>query len=126
MAKILLVDDEVQILDVFDELLTMKGYTVIKTANARYGLEIINKENNIDLILLDLRMPGMNGTEFLQEMKKAGRDIPVIIVTGNIDGVDFKQSLEALGVKKKDMLFKPVNFNVLLEAIKDKLSEGDG
>lgn len=83
MKKILLVDDEAEIRDVFKEILSDEGYSVIAVENGIKGLEFLEKES-FDLILVDKKMPGIDGLDFIREVR--GRKIPVkiILITGSI------------------------------------------
>lgn len=76
--KILVVDDEVNIRFLYREELTDEGYEVILAGNALEALEKIN-QHQPDLITLDIKMPGMNGIDFLNKLKEDGKEIPVII-----------------------------------------------
>src|SRR3989344_1050708 len=82
MKKILVVEDELAYLKLLNSQLTEKGYTVIEAINGKIGLEKAKKENP-DLILLDIRMPVMDGMAMLDLLRKeeAGKTTTVIILT---------------------------------------------
>lgn len=83
--KILIIDDDADMVEVMTLRLTASGYDVISSNNGMDGLEKARKEIP-DLILLDVRMPQMDGHTMLRNLKKYGektKSIPVIIVTGN-------------------------------------------
>jgi DNA-binding response OmpR family regulator len=82
MKKILIVEDEIAYLQLLNAQLTEKGYKVIEAANGDKGLEKAESEDP-DLILLDLRMPGMDGMTMLDKLRKKekGKKMKVIILT---------------------------------------------
>lgn len=76
--KIMVVDDEENIRFLYKEELTDEGYEVILAENAEEALEKIHQKCP-DLITLDIKMPGMDGLEFLQKLKEEEKEIPVIL-----------------------------------------------
>lgn len=105
-STILIVDDEEYNLDVLEQLLTMKGYQVLCTSSGPEALQVIEKEE-IDLILLDAMMPGMDGYDVLKAIKSVSeRYLPVIMVTA-LDGKEDK--IRALEEGSDDFLNKPIN-----------------
>jgi len=81
---ILLIDDEDVVLEVLGNMLLRLGYTVLKAKTAREGFTIFSqKGNTIDLIILDMLMPNMNGQELLNEMFQKGYRPPVLICSGH-------------------------------------------
>ncbi len=83
--RILIIDDDADMVEMVALRLTAAGYDVISSTNALEGLEKARQENP-DLILLDIRMPQMDGHTMLRNLKKYGektKPIPVIIVTGS-------------------------------------------
>jgi CheY-like chemotaxis protein len=84
MKKILLVDDEPAILTVLELLLNKFGYIVLLKSNAESALFLIREGVNVDLIITDYRMPGMNGVEFVRELRRILPSVPVLMLTGDI------------------------------------------
>lgn len=80
LHSILVVDDEPNYLIVLSELLRDEGFEVFTAPSGQKGLEVF-MEVDLDLIITDMQMPGMDGLQFLQEIKKKKTDIPVIIIT---------------------------------------------
>ncbi|NRB42428.1 MAG: diguanylate cyclase [Pseudomonadales bacterium] len=105
MFTILAVDDANFILCVLEEDLEAHGYKVLKAKNGEVALEILNQEN-IDLILLDLYMPGLSGLEVLQKVKTDThtQNIPVIMLSGS-DNED--SIVAALDIGADDYITKP-------------------
>jgi two-component system, cell cycle response regulator len=118
--KILVADDEKEIRDLIDELLTSSGYHVIQADNGRDALELADKERP-DLILLDVNMPEMEGTDVKARMNlnSALANIPVIFVTGNTDTED-KVGGFHLGID--DYITKPFSLKELLARVDATLS----
>ena len=78
MKKLLLVDDEEAIQMVYREEFESDGYQVVSALNGQSGLDKF-KEENPDLVILDIQMPGMNGVEVLRQMKMLNPLVPVIL-----------------------------------------------
>jgi CheY-like chemotaxis protein len=96
MAKILVIDDEQGIRDLLDTLLRRKGYDVVLAASGQRGLEIFRRERP-DVIVLDLKMPGMDGLMVLHQVRSHNPKQLVIILTG-AGTPEAEQQVRALGV----------------------------
>lgn len=119
---ILLVDDEENIRKPGREMLSDFGYTVITASDGESALEIYRKENQrVNLVILDLIMPGMGGTSCLQELIKINPLAKVIIASGySISGAE-KQLVEA---KVKGFIRKPYNVREMLNLVREVLDNG--
>ena len=80
--KILIVDDQFGIRILLNEVLQKAGYTTFQAANGPQALEIA-KEHELDLVLLDMKIPGMDGIEILKRLKEYDKSISVIIMTAH-------------------------------------------
>lgn len=78
MKKILLVDDEESIQLVYREEFEDEGYQVVSALDGESGLEKFSQENP-DIVILDIKMPGMNGIEVLRQMKMVNPNVPIIL-----------------------------------------------
>jgi len=98
--KILLVEDDVMIVRMYQRKLELEGFKVFLAFNGEEGLEILKKEKP-DIILLDIMMPKMNGIEMLKALKKnpATKNIPVIILTNLGDRPEDVTKAKELGAK---------------------------
>ncbi len=121
MHKILIVDDEPEIVKILEEFLAKMGFEVTSAVGGEKGLENINSQAKIDLMVLDMKMPKVKGMDILRGLKQVNRNIPVIILTGSIDEQKHKEELEELGYGLADIQHKPVDLYRLLDAVKKKL-----
>mgnify|MGYP001201144637 CR=1 FL=1 len=96
MIKILVIDDEQGIRDLLDLLLSRKGYDVVVAENGREGLKAVRRERP-DVVVLDLKMPGMDGLTVLQEIRNLDPNKRVIILTG-AGTAEAEQQVRAFGV----------------------------
>lgn len=113
--KILLVDDELSYLELLKSILQQEGYTNVITESNPLNVAQILKTQNIDLILLDIYMPQMNGLQLLEQITPEYPNIPVIIVTA----VDDKEiALEAIKFGAYEFIIKPPDTDRLLLTIR--------
>jgi two-component system phosphate regulon response regulator PhoB len=140
--KILIIDDEPDIIAFVSALLEENGYTSIGAKNGIEGLELLRKEGP-DLVLLDLMMPKKSGITMFQEMRNDPTisHIPVVVVTGvsEVTGVDFrnfmfkqplrdeKKFVETTGLTKYTIpdgyVEKPIDTDELIKVVKKALKE---
>ncbi|MFZ0727169.1 MAG: response regulator [Desulfobacterales bacterium] len=114
MNRILLVDDEPDILRVLGISLRADGYDVQTASSGEEALAIFTRETP-ELVLTDIKMPGMNGIEVLREVKKLSDETEVIIITGH---GDIDSAVEALHYGASDFINKPVRDKQLAIALK--------
>jgi two-component system cell cycle sensor histidine kinase/response regulator CckA len=94
---ILVIDDEEMIRDIAHDMLNHLGYDILSAADGENAIELFkNKNQSIDLVLVDLIMPRMNGMVCLQKLKEINKEIPVIVVSG-ISEVSKKRAVMELG-----------------------------
>jgi CheY-like chemotaxis protein len=96
MAKVLVIDDEPGIRSLLDTLLSRKGYDVVLAENGQKGLECFRRDRP-DVLVLDLKMPGMDGLTVLRQVRSLDPRMPVIILTG-AGTPETEQRVRALGV----------------------------
>lgn len=96
-GKVLIVDDQFGIRILLNEVLQKEGYETFQAANGVQALEILNTKSP-DLVLLDMKIPGMDGIEILKRMKAVEPDIRVLIMTayGELDMIQEAKDLGAL------------------------------
>jgi len=113
-TAILIIDDEVAIRNSFADYLEDMDFTVFTAENGRVGLEIFASEQ-IDLVLVDLRMPEIDGLEVLTRITESAPEVPLIVISGT--GV-IKDAIEAVQRGAWDYLLKPIeDLTVLLHAV---------
>ncbi|WP_457572256.1 hybrid sensor histidine kinase/response regulator [Desulfovulcanus sp.] len=123
---ILLADDEEIIRDLVRTLLTEHGYEVIVAQDGAEALEIYKaKQTSIDLVMLDLAMPRMNGIETLEAIKAINPKVKVIISSGYYADTALLRSLKRLDLNTNSFLNKPYKVEDLLAAIKRNLKKND-
>jgi len=115
MIKIIHIDDNAQITDAIGQILNIKGYDYSSVDNGRKGIELI-LENNFDLILLDLTMPGYSGFNLLADLQKKGYSKNNIIVltatTLSLEQIEYLKKAGTVSV-----LLKPLSLQDLLKEI---------
>jgi DNA-binding NtrC family response regulator len=113
--KLLIVDDEEKFLSATAERLGLRDFDVTTAAEGKQAIKAA-KKGKFDVAILDLRMPGMDGMELLQILKKKHKYLEVIILTGYAS-VD--SAVEATKLGAFSYLEKPYNFEKLLEVLKE-------
>lgn len=112
-SKILLVDDEVVFTDNMSKLLTNRGYRVTAVNSGDNAVRALEEED-FDVVVLDLKMPGMDGITTLREIKKLDLFTQTLILTGH-GSID--TALEAIRIGAYDYLTKPCEIDELMEKI---------
>ncbi|MEK4566519.1 response regulator [Alkalihalobacillus sp. FSL R5-0424] len=117
MKKLLVVDDQYGIRVLLNEILQKDGYSVHQAANGVQALSIVQDENP-DLILLDMKIPGMDGLEILRRIKVTHPDIRVIMMTayGELNLIN-----EAIELGAVSYFSKPFDIDDVRQVIRDHL-----
>ena len=110
MFRILVVEDDRDLRELFCRTLVKNSFNAIGAENADKALELLETEY-IDLIISDVMMAGMNGFELIRELREAGNDIPVIIITAKGDISDKRTGF---GSGADDYMVKPVDLNEMI------------
>lgn len=110
MKTVLIIDDEIAIRETLEQILSYEGYDVKKAGSGEEGLAVVSTSAP-DVILLDIKMPGMDGFEVLERLASGGHEVPVIVISGhgNID-----TAVEAVRKGAYDFLEKPLDRSRLL------------
>ncbi len=113
MAKILVIDDEKNLRRILKDYLENEGNEVLEAPGGEEGIKLALSTLDLDLILLDIRMPGMDGFEVMEELK--GRiQVPVIFLTALGDNFN---EIKGLNLGADDYIAKPFNYKVLMARI---------
>lgn len=116
---ILWVDDEEIALEVWSQMLQKLGYAVLQARYGNEALEIFKKrKNSISLVILDMRMPGMNGCEVYDRMKKIQPQVKILLVSGYMEHYDL---VEISNRNFDGYLEKPFKLKELAEKIAELL-----
>ncbi|MFC1545682.1 response regulator, partial [Gemmatimonadota bacterium] len=123
--KICIVEDEDAVRELTSEILTEQGYEVYAFGTPREALEsfhALRKKERPDLVLADVIMPGMNGVQMVSELRKKGKDLKVLLMSGYTD-----DALEekGLGGTEYELLTKPFTIEELCFKIRKVLDEAD-
>jgi DNA-binding NtrC family response regulator len=121
MANILIIDDEKAIRKTLTEILSFEGYKIDEASDGEEGLKRFG-EKNYDLVLCDIKMPKIDGIEFLEKAKQINADIPIIMISGhgNID-----TAVEAVKKGAFDYISKPPDLNRLLITLRNATEKQD-
>jgi DNA-binding NtrC family response regulator len=121
MARILIIDDEQDMVDSAKRILVRHGHEVEGFQDARKAIEDANKRKP-DLILMDLLMPQLSGQEAIKELKNSSdlSQIPIIIMTGLISPAEMTKT--NVDGKSYKILGKPYQIDELIKAVKESLS----
>ena len=111
--SILIVDDELLIRDLLYDFFVNQGWQPSMAENGQKAMDILEKQD-IDLVLTDIRMPGMDGLELTSEMREKYPEIPVIIMTAY---PSVESAVQSLRNKVADYITKPFNINKLYKSV---------
>lgn len=117
--SVLIIDDEADTCEMLLHVLNQKGYTTYTACDGSTGLEIFNRELP-NVVILDLRMPGMNGMEVLKQIKQNGSETPVIIITAY---GEIKSAVEAIRHGAYNYFNKPFDNEEVVLTVKRALEE---
>lgn len=119
MSRILVVDDEAEIRDILVYLLEKEGFKVITASDGQQAMQKICLETP-DAVILDVRLPDLDGIELLKKIKEIFDDLPIVLITGH---ADVYQAVDAMKAGAYDYLVKPFDNNEVVRIIRHALSE---
>ena len=119
MADILIIDDEKAIRKTLSEILSFEGYKIDEASDGEEGLKKF-KEKTYDLVLCDIKMPRLDGIEFLQRAGESSPDIPIIMISGH---GNIETAVEAVKKGAYDYISKPPDLNRLLITIRNAMDK---
>ena len=120
--RVLLVDDEESFVEYLGKRLSARGMQVTTSLSGEKALERV-KEQAFDVVILDVRMPGMSGVETLREMRQARPEMQVIMLTGH---ASIESGVEGMKLGAFDYLVKPCDIEVLTKAISEAHAQRAG
>ena len=121
MADILIIDDEKAIRKTLMEILSFEGYKVDEASDGEEGLKKF-KEKSYDLVLCDIKMPKLDGIEFLQKAGESNPDIPIIMISGH---GNIETAVDAVKKGAYDYISKPPDLNRLLITIRNAMDKSN-
>jgi len=113
--RVLIVDDDKSSLDILEEYLVAEGFSVLTASDGSKAIKIIEEED-LDVVLTDLKLPGANGIEVLKVAKKVNQDLHVIIITGY---ASLETALQAIKEGGYDYITKPFRLEEVGVALKN-------
>ena len=119
MASILIIDDEKSIRKTLTEILSFEGYKIDEAADGEEGLKRFS-EKNYDLVLCDIKMPKLDGIEFLERAKMVHPDVPIIMISGH---GNIETAVEAVKKGAFDYISKPPDLNRLLITLRNAIDK---
>jgi two-component system nitrogen regulation response regulator NtrX len=117
MPDILIIDDEKAIRKTLTEILSFEGYKIDEAADGEEGLKKF-KDKSYDVVLCDIKMPKLDGIEFLQKAAETNADIPIIMISGH---GNIETAVEAVKKGAYDFISKPPDLNRLLITIRNAM-----
>src|ERR1051326_8302564 len=121
MADILIIDDEKAIRKTLSEILSFEGYKIDEASDGEEGLKKF-KDRSYDVVLCDIKMPKIDGIEFLQKAGEANPDIPIIMISGH---GNIETAVEAVKTGAYDYISKPPDLNRLLITIRNAMDKSN-
>ncbi|MDY6910106.1 MAG: response regulator [Thermodesulfobacteriota bacterium] len=114
--RVMLVDDEVPFVDTMTKRLTKRGLNVVTAFSGAEALEKLDGMKGVDVVVLDVKMPGMDGIETLREIKSRFPLLEVIMLTGH---ATVETAIEGMKLGAHDYLMKPCDIEELLGKVKE-------
>ena len=115
MANVLLVDDEVPFVEAMSRRLKKRDINVLTSFNGFEALGVLEEDRSVEVVILDVKMPGMDGIETLGEIRKRFPLVEVIMLTGH---ATVETGIEGMKLGAFDYLMKPCDMDVLIDKLK--------
>ncbi|NLT21560.1 MAG: response regulator, partial [Syntrophorhabdus sp.] len=115
---ILIADDDADVRRLMRDVLTKYGYTVIEAVDGEDAIRTYRRHDSVDLVVIDSVMPGKNGREAYEEMRRAGRDMKVLFMSGHTRDIVLDKGIEE---GEFDFLSKPLRPTMLLRMVREIL-----
>ena len=122
MCNILIIDDEKAIRKTLSEILSYEGYKIEEASDGEEGLKKF-RDKTYDVVLCDIKMPKLDGLEFLDKARDTNPDVPVIMISGH---GTIETAVEATKIGAQSFLEKPITMVKLLKAVEAGLSRTNG
>jgi len=119
MKKILIAEDDIQLIKVLEEYFLMENFTVIKDLEGELTIDFIDRQESVDLFLIDISLPFLNGLDILEYIRRKDLITPVIIITASLE---IQNLTKAFSLGCNDYIKKPFHIKEL-EARVEKISQ---
>jgi DNA-binding NtrC family response regulator len=116
IANVLMVDDEVEFVETFSERLEMRGLEISKAFSGKEALKTLKKDKNVEVVILDVMMPEMDGIETLAAIKKKFPLVEVIMLSGQ---ATVESAIEGLKRGAFDYLMKPCEIDQIIAKVSE-------
>ncbi len=116
IANVMLVDDEVGFVDTMTKRLTKRELAVTKAFGGQEALDTLEKDSSVEVVILDVKMPEMDGIETLRHIKSKFPLVEVIMLTGH---ATVETGIEGMKLGAFDYLLKPCDIDVLLQKVSE-------
>ena len=120
MATILVIDDEESIRNLLKEVLERANHVVLEACDGREGLTLYQQNKKVDLVLMDILMPGTDGLEATLQLTREYLDAKVIAMTGAQGDRNFLDVAKLFGARR--VFEKPFNLDKLVQAVNEELA----
>jgi len=114
IANVLLVDDEAEFVETFSERLELRDLEISKAFNGEEALQVLETNRTIELVILDVKMPGMDGIETLAKIKKRYPLVEVIMLSGH---ADVESAIDGMKQGAFDYLMKPCDIDQMIAKV---------
>jgi DNA-binding NtrC family response regulator len=114
IANVLLVDDEISFVETFSERLVIRNLEILKAFSGEEALQALAENKNVEVVILDVKMPGMDGIETLAKIKKQFPLVEVIMLSGQ---ATVESAIEGMKQGAFDYLMKPCDIDQLLAKV---------
>ena len=114
IANVLLVDDEVSFIETFSERLELRDFEISKAFSGEEALQVLEENKNTEVVILDVKMPGMDGIETLADIKINHPLVEVMMLSGH---ADVSSAIEGMKQGAFDYLMKPVDMDQIITKV---------
>ena len=114
IAYVLLVDDEVEFVETFSERLELRNLQILKAFSGEEALQVLAEHQEIEVVILDVKMPGMDGIKTLAEIKKNNPLVEVIMLSGH---ADVESAIDGMKQGAFDYLMKPCDMDQIIAKV---------
>jgi DNA-binding NtrC family response regulator len=120
IANVLLVDDEVEFVETFGERLTMRNLEISKAFSGKEALKVLEKNQTVEVVILDVKMPEMDGIETLTEIKKQYPLVEVIMLSGHST---VESAIDGMKKGAFDYLMKPCDMDQIIAKVSEAVAQ---